>query len=240
MLTVVLMLWKNDRHRWWRHYLYTMDHVNRAINMISRNCSIPHRFTLVTDDIDGAKAARRWEPNDVDVTMLPIDKKLLALGGCWPKLMLYQPQARERFGERLLYVDLDSVVLRDIAPLASDHDIRFMRATSSSASMHYNAGMILLRTGTRNVLWEKFRHEDAARLVAENDINATDQWWICKTLGAGEATWSEADGVVSYRKYALAGVDLPQQTRIVMFPGPFDPSVPRVREQHRWIRDHWR
>jgi len=174
-LTIVFMKWFDPNGRWNRIFVYGPEHVRRARRMVDRHLKIPHRFVLVTDDASGI---------DPDISVVPLRPDLASLGHRWPKMILFAPEARELFGERLLYLDL--VILDDITPLISDHDFRILRAVTRR--MPYNSSRMLLRTGSRSRVWEDFRPERAADLVAENGISASDQYWIGKALGDQEAT----------------------------------------------------
>jgi hypothetical protein len=105
--------------------------------------------------------------------------------------------------------------------------------------MFYNGSMILLTTGSRNVVWDTFNPKDAPRLVAENRIMASDQHWYGKCLGPDEATWGEKDGVYSFR-HLKTPETLPENARVVFFSGPWDPSQPKLRTQYPWIKENWR
>jgi hypothetical protein len=199
--------------------------------MISRNMTTAHRFVVATNMPEGI-AERE------NLKTVPVREELVALGRCWAKLALFAPDAREVFGERVLYVDLDQVTLRDLAPLVTDHEFRIMDATNST--MRYNAGLMLLTTGARRAVWDGFHPSMAQRLVNENSIGASDQYWITKVLGPREARWTDRDGVMSYRRHAVGPGGPPEHARIVMFPGPYDPSMPELRQRHKWIKDNWR
>lgn len=228
-LTVVFMKWFDPNGRWNKRFVYGPEHVNRARRMVDRNLSIPHRFVLVTDDPSGV---------DPDIKIVPLRPDLMALGHRWPKLILFAPEARDLFGARLLYLDIDLVIMGDLTPMISHHDFRLLRAVTRR--MPYNSSMMLLRTGSRDQVWRDFNPEKADALVQENGISASDRYWIAKSLGATEATWGEDSGVTLYRRKVHSESPLPPATRIVFFPGPVDPSMPDLQNAHPWIVQHWR
>lgn len=228
-LTVVFMKWFDPNGRWNKRFIYGPEHVNRARRMVDRHLKVPHRFVLVTNDAAGI---------DSDITIVPLRPDLLALGHRWPKMILFAPEARELFGQRLLYLDIDLVIVGDITPLISHHNFRILRAFTRR--MPYNSSMMLLRTGSRDQVWRDFKPEHAADLVEENGISASDQYWIAKSLGDREATWGEDNGVILYRRKIHGEAPLPPTARIVFFPGPVDPSMPDLQQAHPWIRENWR
>jgi hypothetical protein len=225
MLSVVFMLWTDPRRRN-KHYSYTGDHVRRAINMVGRHLSLPHRFILVTDG-EGVDGSER----------VPIDLSLLKLGASWPKLMLFQPSAPQLFGQQVLCMDLDLVVVDQLDPLITDDDFKVMRPTGRG--MYYNGSMVLLKTGTRNQVWDQFDPKRAPILVGENPIGASDQWWYYKCLGPREKTFTTKVGVYQYLDVNQAD-SLPSNARVVFFPGPYDPCMPEIRSKHKWIKENWR
>jgi len=228
VLTVVFMKWLDARGRWNAHYTYGADHVNRARRMVDRHLHIPHKFVLGTNDSVGV---------DKDIGIVPLRHDLLALGHRWPKLVLFAPDAHDLFGENILYLDLDLVILADITPLITQHDFRILKAFTKR--MPYNSSMILLRAGSRSKVWNEFEPVKAPALVAENGISASDQYWIAKALGEHEATWDQRDGVLLYREKTLGLSGPPAGTRIVFFPGPVDPSMAEMQQRHQWIVDNW-
>ena len=227
MLTVVFMKWFDPNGRYNSLYTYSAEHVNRARRMVDRHLSLPHRFVLATDDATGV---------DADIKIVPLLPGLAKLGHRWQKLSLFAPGAKARYGQRVLYLDLDLVILSDITPLITDHDFRIAKAITRR--MPYNSGMMLLTIGSRADVWSRFRMRDAEDLVAESGIDVSDQYWIFKALGPDEAVWSAEDGVVQYQSREDAAA--PGDARIVFLTGYADPSLPRIQESHPWVIDHWR
>jgi hypothetical protein len=228
LLSVVFFLWNDPKWRNAGEYTYSMDHVTRAMHMVDRNLKVPHRFILVGDE---------EVTNGAGLSYVEIDRKLLALGRCWPKLMLFAPYAGNLFGDRVLYMDLDQVVVGDLTPMVTNDDFRITEATAKG--MFYNGSMILLKIGSRDRVWKEFDPTQANRLVAENRIMASDQYWYSKCLGPDEKTWGTKDGAYSFR-HLPSSDHLPDDARVVFFSGPWDPSQPKLRSQHKWIKDNWR
>lgn len=238
MLTVVFALWSDPKQRWREAYGYSMEHVDRAARMVRRNLQIPHRFLLLTDDqfhnvptiLDAGDA---WQ---IDY----LDEKLLMLGHRWPKLSLFSPVAKE-YGDQLLYLDLDMVITGPLDSLVTDDDFRIVQQTVPLKGMHYNSSIMLLRPGTRDRVWNEFDPDKAMRLCRENQYGASDQYWIANVLGGDERTWSPVDGVYQFRDVMTCVDDkkLPHNARIVIFPGPYDPSMPTLQRGYPWIKEHW-
>lgn len=211
--------------------------------MVDRHLKIPHRFVVASDDPTGL---------DSDIEVVPLPAELLRLGHRFPKLLLFSPEAKALFGDWLLFLDLDLVILDDITPLISAHDFRIMRTFTErrEKEMPYNSSLMLLRTGSRPQVWDRlgleegFAAERVAALMSDpvNRMGASDQFWIAKTLGGLEKTWrSDEDGVTIYRPDTLGALDVPPPgTRIVFFPGRFAPSMDLLQRRHPWVRENWR
>lgn len=69
-----------------------------------------------------------------------------------------------------------------------------------------------------------------------------DQAWISYVLGPGEAVFTPADGVLSYRRHIQrtygGGLRLPKGARMVNFHGQVDPWSPYA-QRLPWVREHW-
>src|SRR5688572_21661098 len=98
-------------------------------------------------------------------------------------------------GPRALFLDLDIMILDDIAPLVSrDEPFRTASKFASPAeqflydlsglSWHryrhglYNSSVMLLRTGTLTFLWREFDIKAAGIMEARSGLIGTDQAWI--------------------------------------------------------------
>lgn len=105
------------------------DYVARMLSMVKRNLSEPFRFECLTDEGD--------------------------LGGWWAKIELFRPG---RFSGRVVYFDLDTVIVGDLAPLVAAPGIIHLdewgwpAATLCSSVMVWDAG-------EHEQIWEKFSDE---------------------------------------------------------------------------------
>ena len=63
-----------------------------------------------------------------------------------------------------------------------------------------------------------------------------DQEWANHKLNrTGEACWTEADGIYDARKIKS---ELPQNARIVFFPGPYIPQLQKAKKRYPWISEY--
>jgi hypothetical protein len=100
--------------------------------------------------------------------------------------------------------------------------------------------MWMMTAGARRQVWEQFNPQTSPQTAKRAGKFGSDQGWISYCLGPGEATWTRADGVYSYRVHiAPKGNVLPKGARIVMFHGKIDPwsyNMDRVP----WVKAHYR
>jgi hypothetical protein len=82
---------------------YSTEYVYRLRGAVKRHLKRPHRFVCLTDN-----------PRDLpDVETIPVKD---GLHGWWGKMQLFEPTWR--LEQKVLYLDLDSVIVREISPLA--------------------------------------------------------------------------------------------------------------------------
>lgn len=239
MISVVFMLWRDPKQRWREAYDYGIDHVNRAARMVRCNLKQPHRFVLFTDDTFKNVP---WVLGEGDPwQVVPLNQHLLGYGHRWPKLSLFSPVTKE-FGDKFLYFDLDMVVVGELDQLITDDDFRIVQQTIPLRGMHYNSSIMLYKPGTRRQIWDKFDHDRAMKLMQENGYQASDQYWIAHVLGDKEKTWGQSDGVYQFRDVMICKDDrpLPDNAKVVIFPGPYDPSMAGLQKAYPWIKEHWR
>jgi len=93
-LTVACVLWQGD----FRGRTYSPEWVHRLRAMVARNLPTPHEFVCLSNvPIDG-------------INVIPLQSDL---PGWWSKLELF----RHDLGKRVLYLDLDTLIVGDLSPL---------------------------------------------------------------------------------------------------------------------------
>ena len=65
-----------------------------------------------------------------------------------------------------------------------------------------------------------------------------DQAWISHILGPGEATFTPADGVLSFRRLERDRGRLPAHAKVVNFHGLYDPWG-RHAQAIPWVKEHY-
>lgn len=228
VITVVTFLWHEPQGRHNHLFTYSADYVNRLRSMLERHLHQPHELVCVTDMPDGI------DPRVRIVAPEP------GLPGFFRRLVLFRPDAARWFGERILMMDLDCVILRDIDPLlagAGDFkawEPRLYHVRGGDYS-RYNMSFVLLRAGARPQVWSRFDPETSPAAIEAMGMTTHDQSWLTHVLGPDEDVWPWDGDVVSVR-----AVPDPQRARVVFFNGPRSPGMESMQKQYPWIAPEWR
>ncbi len=212
--------------------------VNVLRRMVARHYPDPHRFVCVTDDAEGI---------DPEVTIVPDWKDFAAVPSphhgdkpsCYRRLRAFAPDIAEVLGPRIVSLDLDCVIVGDLRPVWNRPEPFVIWGNTHKRTV-FNGSMFLLTAGARRQVWDRFDpHRSPATAKAAGNFGS-DQAWISYCLGAGEAMWSKADGVFSYRLDILRnGGRLPRNAKMVFWHGPVDPWSAEG-QRHSWVREHYR
>jgi hypothetical protein len=206
--------------------------------MIQRYYPHEHRFVCVTDHpaaLPGIEAIQLWP--DCSSIPSPIGH---SYPSCYRRLKVFAPDAGEMFGERLVSMDLDTVIVGDMTPLFDrPEDLVMWGESDFPHTTPYCGSMWMLRTGTRTKVWTAFDPATSPRKAWKAGCRGSDQGWLAYILGKGEATWTRKDGVYSYRKHvARMGNRLPDGARVVNFHGRKDPWGYDM-QQIPWVKQHY-
>lgn len=214
--------------------------VNVLRAMVARNFSRPHKFVCFTDDAEGI---------DPRVEVLPLPDTYADVpsphGGknpsCYRRLMMYRPDIASVLSDRFVSLDLDTVIVGDLIPLWDrPEEIVLFGDTNPQPGSHYNGSMMLLSAGARPQVWERFDPKTSPLQSLQARCWGSDQGWISYCLGPGEAKWTKADGVYSYRNHMQSRPHvLPENARMVIFHGSVDPWAPRC-QTIPWVVEHYR
>jgi len=222
-------------------------HVHAMRNMLARHLKLPHRVVCITDDPAGL---------DPDIQTIPLWRELRGDGYCTVRLKAFHPSMRELIGPRFAWIDLDCVLVDDVTALfARPED--FVICGVELRPQPYNGSLVLMDAGCRPQVYDSFDRGRLERERAAKRYGGSDQAWIAISLGPDEATWSEADGIFTYRDHVAGdgvprpwhqkplipptGGPLPPGARLVLLNGRrFDPLDRSLRERSPWIAEHYR
>lgn len=236
MLTFVTWLWRAPIGY---RSQFAATHVNTLARMIDRHYQPPHRILCVTDQPKGIDPHVVIVPawNDFADVTSPHGRPYRN-PSCYRRLRAFHPAIGAVFGDRFVSVDLDTVIVADLAPLF-DRPEDFVIWGETNKRSWYNGSLWLLRAGARPQVWTQFNPRTSPHVAYRAGRFGSDQGWISYILGPGEATWSIMDGVYSYRVHLKPrGSTLPANARVVNFHGEHDPWSPCV-QRISWVAEHY-
>lgn len=224
---------------------FAAETVNTLKRMIDRHYTDPHRLSCITDDPEGIDPSVRIIPLWDDHSTIP-NPCGRSNPSCYRRLKVFSAEAREFIGPRFVSIDLDVVITGDLRPVWNRPE-EFVIWGDTHPTTPYNGGMFLLEAGSRTRVWEGFHPSQSPLRGRSLGYFGSDQAWIGACLGPNEATWSVRDGVYSYRvqianrrDLARSEALLPNDARIVMFHGRYDPWSPEIQQAHEWVRENWK
>jgi hypothetical protein len=140
-------------------------------------------------------------------------------------------------GDRVVNLDLDLVVTGALDPLFDrKDDFTILQGINTTNPCPMNGSVWMLRAGARPDVWSDFSLEEARTKTRIHSFADDQGWFEYKMPDAG--AWGPADGVYGFKKEGWpSGDELPENARIVAFPGWRDPQK---FEHIDWVREHWR
>lgn len=199
--------------------IYTPEHVRILEAMVSRNLDSIDRFVCLTDlaldlpHVEPIKLHHNWP-------------------GTWSKLELFRPIFDE--GERILYIDLSTVICGNLAGIARQ-TAPFIAVSSSTRRL---SSEVLMWTGGDTAGESTCLGEVYRRFARNPRLEMTDGQRIDLVI-AGYAMypdyWTDLvpGQVVSWSADCWDG--LPPDARIVTFPGAVQPW----NCSDEWVREHY-
>ncbi|MGB1091100.1 MAG: hypothetical protein ACPGYX_03165 [Oceanobacter sp.] len=198
-------------------------------------------------------------PSGLDSRINPIPLLDNSLTGWWQKLTLFQPDVHGLSGD-FLYVDLDVVIVADLAPLFNVAPGKFVIGQDLQTG-EFNSSVFRIRIGQHPEVWSSFQ-QDRANIIASMH---GDQDWISRSLQGAEL-WPDG-WVVSFKKQCSARVSrswgvlgrtlrksglmqpkgeaiIPDGARVVQFHGKPDPEDVMngpygLYRAAPWIKRYW-
>jgi hypothetical protein len=217
---------------------YAPQHVNTLRKAIARHTSIPHRFVCVADSAAGFD-------KEVEVFITPLEAKKIGElrspeGGrfpsCYRRLWNFSPEAKA-LGDVLFCVDIDTVAVRDWAPLLDRKEdfVGWRPYRDWGRKLRFGGGSYLIKAGSRPQVWADFRGQSSINEARRAGFRGSDQAWLSYKLGGKEPYYAKEDGIYSIRDMKGTEHRLPRDARMVHFNGPTKPwSSPLL-----WVKEHW-
>jgi hypothetical protein len=243
MISVTCFLWQ-DEHRQ-RSYTFDERHVITLRNMVARHLRLDHEFVCVTDREHIADGIR----------CVPIDDRTHVPGTCGRKLTIWAPDAAERIGKRILSLDLDMVIVDDITPLIDrpEPTVMFKNPNFSVERRRafYQGSIQLTTAGAHPEVWELFFHPHRKTLIDEPGtwpprarFGGFEQAWLSEILPWDLPALTDEDGIYGagrigdWSNKTIVG-DLPENAKIVVFPGNRNVDQPDVTQKFPFILEHY-
>lgn len=234
--TVCTWIWNSG----FREYL--PEHVRVLAAMVKRHLARPHRFVCITDEQGD------FGP-DVEVMATPPEARALGelktpegarFPSCYRRLWMFS-EAAKVLGERVLLLDVDLVVTRDLSPIfdRTEPFVGWRPFRDWGAQLRFGGGIYLLTPGARTKVWDDFNGADSIAKARAAGFRGSDQAWISYKLGATEPYFDRQSGIYSIRDFRLSPHLLPDDARLVQMNGP---AKPWSREARRlpWVEQHFR
>jgi hypothetical protein len=207
-VTVVCSLWRG-----WQP-IYDYQHVNALGRMVAH--FLPRaRFVCFTDTPEGIEY--ETHPIPAAPPMLPSHRGR----NCYWRMWFFSEECAKEFPGRIMNIDLDTLVLRDLSPLVTDHNFRILKA----GVCPYNGGFWLHRTGTRPSIWRQLTRREVWLMRRDKRARrwvGSDQAWLAWKW-PNAPLYTEADGchyLMVYRPALPETVtEILNTARIVFFPG---------------------
>jgi len=175
------------------------EYVNKLYLMARRNITLPFRFACLTDDASGYLS-------DVDAISVPTD--IRNIKGWFSKLCLFMPGVFPK-GERVFYLDLDTVIVGNIDDFAC-YDGFFAGLGDFRSFRLFGSGVMLWEAGTVDHLWTEW--------VRQNHPlgDGADDTWIGQQEPKAVRIQRKLDGIVSYKFHKCRDAP-PKGARICVF-----------------------
>jgi hypothetical protein len=154
------------------NYPYTLEYVVRLERMARKFLTRAFRFVCLTDQPEAVTA--------VGIEAIAVSR-LAVSQAYWHKLHLFNPA--HRLTGRVLFLDLDVLVIGDLAPivdypapfalaadeLALERPTRDTNAIGQTIIRQFNASVMAWDAGTLDTLWQAWTPKIAARLQGDQD-----------------------------------------------------------------------
>jgi hypothetical protein len=233
MLTVCTFLWHKEGYR----STFTPKQVNVHYAMFARNYHKPFRYVCVTNFSQGFRPEIALHPLWDDYAEVPSPHGPNA-PACYRRLKLFHPETAKAIGDRILWLDLDMVILRDVTPLFDRPEPLVLLATGVPRAP-YNGSMVLMDAGCRPDLWDEF--SPAAGIEAKQFFNGSDQGYLSwKMRDKTPPCWHlNEQGIYARRHLKPTAVLPPDDTTLVLFMGKPDPWESAAKRRWPWLKYYY-
>lgn len=189
---------------------YSIEYTHILYAMCQRYVPAMQRFVVLTDDVS------RYANAAFEALQVPP-----GLEGWWAKIAIHNRQYG--FTGRMLYLDLDMVLVQDVSPLV--YPKGFWTIQDWLEPSCYNSSVMLFTPEEYYFLFDQFTWRDKGTFK-------TDQHYLTKHVP--EAHLFDRHQVVSYKSDACEN-NFPEAARIVVFHG-----YPKPHQCNGWVKVYWK
>lgn len=205
---------------------YPFSDVLALRRMVRRHLTFEHRFLCYTDQPDEAPGVER------------VDISGLGLPGWWGKMALFARAPDD--GDRILYFDLDTIIVGSLDPLAAWHGEFGICGNFTRAAGHptypcmYGSCLMSLGPGFGSGIWDVFwpRRQEIMNSCSYGDQEAIER------LHPGAAVLQHelpSGFFLGYRDLPKHPAASPEGCSVVVFGGRNKPSNCRIK----WAQEAW-
>jgi hypothetical protein len=124
---------------------FDFGHVTKMRNMVARHMQRPYELVCLTDQRERCD----------DVTFIDIEE--IGLKSCWAKMILFAPEWRGR--SKVVYLDLDNILINDITPLADAvGEFSILANQGAVGACKYSSSVMVIGGGQCGFIWSRFDH----------------------------------------------------------------------------------
>lgn len=245
MLTFVTMKW--DRQKTGESIpsqdivSYGRDHVTRHFNMLKANYTGSFKYVFYTDEM--------YEdlPDGIDQRPLfPMFKKHFDKGGCFHRMFLFSKEFFELHGP-FVSMDLDMVITGNITSLfdTTQPFIYYKMKGGNGHGWRMNNGMFFINSPALDQVWQLF-DTNTEEVINNRKGPGTDQGVTNGVIANLHemACWQQGmcgPGIYDLRQdfQEPDRIALPSGCKIVMCPGPRDPSHKKIIDRYPWMKTNY-
>lgn len=225
-ITIVTMIWTQFRQ-------YRVEYAEAVNCAIARHATFSYRFVVVSDQKPRQRASVEFVPFPDSARKLTNRVNSSGYSSNVPKLWLFSDEAR-CLGDRIFFIDADSIVTGDLAPIVSYRlDSPFVWLNLSGK---LQSGMFLLDTGALQNVWNWF-------LMLGGAYARDGAWLRFLDIGNNHPCWPNKEMGI----YLLKDLDrsdrtspLPEDARIVHPTGKTKPWMQKFYSRYPWAKEHYR
>lgn len=214
MITVACLLVKG-------HVGYTPEYVRRLRGMVARWLWEPYRFVCLTDQ-------PRRMPRGVEAIAIPNPRPLR---GWWAKVRLFDD--RHKFAGRMLYLDLDTLIVGPLAPIVQypspfalvPHSGSFEGRDGLAVVKRFNSSVMVWNAGEQSRLFTEWPPKESGRLWGDQDA-----------IGERAPDASTMPAQWFPRLSEIGDGPVPQEAVIVLAKKPKPEEAAR---RWTWVREAW-